>query len=63
MFGAKEGESILPRWLIALLVLLQEKWSARLTKSLRELIIRLAKENTGWGVRRIVGELKKLAWR
>jgi len=35
----------------------------RLAKSLRELIIRLAKENGGWGVRRIVGELKKLALR
>jgi len=35
----------------------------RLTRSLRELIIRLAKENGGWGVRRIVGELKKLALR
>lgn len=35
----------------------------RLTKSLRELVIRLAKENEGWGVRRIMGELKKLALR
>lgn len=34
-----------------------------LTKSIRDLILRLAKENIGWGVRRIVGELKKLALR
>ena len=33
----------------------------RLTKSLRELIIKLAKENLSWGARRILGELKKLA--
>ena len=35
----------------------------RLTKSLRELILRLARDNLGWGARRIVGELKKLAVR
>ena len=33
----------------------------RLTKSLCELILLMARENIGWGVRRIVGELRKLA--
>ena len=35
----------------------------KILESIREVIIRLAKENVGWGLRRIVGELKKLALR
>ena len=33
----------------------------KVTVSVRELILWLAKENTGWGAQRIVGDFKKLA--
>jgi putative transposase len=32
----------------------------RVSRNLRELVIRLAKENASWGYRRIIGELRKL---
>ncbi|UCE58435.1 MAG: transposase [Phycisphaerales bacterium] len=32
----------------------------KIARNMRELVIRLAKENAGWGYRRIVGELRKL---
>ena len=35
----------------------------KMTASLRALILRMARENAGWGVRRIVGELRKLGLR
>jgi len=35
----------------------------RMRKSLRDLILRLVRENVGWGVPRIVGKLRKLALR
>lgn len=33
----------------------------QMTASVCELILRMARENVGWGVRRIVGELRKLS--
>jgi transposase InsO family protein len=35
----------------------------RLPEELKALILRLARENTRWGYRRIAGELRKLGWR
>lgn len=32
----------------------------KIARNMRELVIRLAKENAGWGYRRIIGELRKL---
>jgi putative transposase len=35
----------------------------KIVRNLRELVVRLAKDNSGWGYRRIIGELRKLRLR
>ncbi len=35
----------------------------KIARNMREVVIRLAKENAGWGYRRIVGELRKLRFK
>jgi putative transposase len=35
----------------------------KIVRNLRELVLRLAKQNSGWGYRRIIGELRKLRLR
>jgi len=35
----------------------------KIARNLREVVVRLAKENAGWGYRRIIGELRKLRLR
>jgi putative transposase len=35
----------------------------KIARNLRELVVRFAKENAGWGYRRIIGELRKLRLR
>jgi putative transposase len=35
----------------------------KIVRNLRELVVRLAKQNSGWGYRRIIGELRKLRLR
>ncbi len=38
----------------------QRSGRPRLTEEIRQLVLRLARENVLWGYRRIVGEMKKL---